>query len=724
MTSARNPLPWLLGVFAIVALAATAGAVVLLHRVDLTVTASSTAAGYSPEGLVEAADTRAAPAPAGAVGVGALIDDPGSAEATASDAEPVWRSEAGATSVWVQIDWTREVEVDRVRIDGAGGDAGRFTSALATFSDGSSVLLTADANGNVLVDIPARTTTSVQVRFTRPDGDDRFIGLAALAVDDGGSSDASATDASAPHVAATPRTSTPAGGIAEGAIADGDIAAGTVGETWRPADPADAWVGDTWDEPVAVSSVSIAGPESDAATAVRTGHESAAATSGRLVFSDGSSVAVSGIGAGADPTSTIAFAARMATWVRLEIDGENPEISEFHAYLAGQTPPRWPHATGYAVTAGTRDTQCGRDSSATVGTAADGGLALVCPEIGSPVTGTARIVVSGAPLTKLTASAWVPAADGIHGQIISIGTDIVDAEGRGVIEFDADPLPHGPFTVRIDAEGGARPLYAQLVNTGGVSTSGADPAPKGMTLQFSDDFDGPLSVTQLGGDARYAATKPAGSGGSEFGGAVFADPALGYDNLATQNGYLRIRNTPLIDEDPYKWERKFTSGLLSSLRVGGSGVSAQYGLIEARMLAPGGIGTWPAFWSLDTESAVKPQGPSAEVDAVELYGHNTSGTCHTIHNWPDTGDIGAPHCFDDSVEDWALQWHVYAARIRPGGADFYIDGQLVASAENLRRTDLPFYFMLNLSAGGGWPIDLTPTGGVADLFVDWVKVYS
>lgn len=62
MTGPRNPLPWLLGVFAIVALAATAGAVVLMHRVELTVTASSTAAGFAPDGLVEAADTRAAPA--------------------------------------------------------------------------------------------------------------------------------------------------------------------------------------------------------------------------------------------------------------------------------------------------------------------------------------------------------------------------------------------------------------------------------------------------------------------------------------------------------------------------------------------------------------------------------------------------------------------------------------------------------------------------------------
>ena len=36
----------------------------------------------------------------------------------------------------------------------------------------------------------------------------------------------------------------------------------------------------------------------------------------------------------------------------------------------------------------------------------------------------------------------------------------------------------------------------------------------------------------------------------------------------------------------------------------------------------------------------------------------------------------------------------------------------------------PFFFLLDMALGGGWPVALDPTGGTSDLYVDWVRVYT
>jgi beta-glucanase (GH16 family) len=147
---------------------------------------------------------------------------------------------------------------------------------------------------------------------------------------------------------------------------------------------------------------------------------------------------------------------------------------------------------------------------------------------------------------------------------------------------------------------------------------------------------------------------------------------------------------------------------------------------EARMTGAPGAGTWPAFWLLDTESATRRSTTSGEVDAVELYGHNPTGSCHALHTWDngvDQADVVT--CLEDNgFSDWAMTWHTYGVRIVPDGAVYYIDGVQVATATGLRQHSEPFYFMVNLALGGGWPVDLSPTGEVSDLYIDWIRVWT
>jgi hypothetical protein len=39
-------------------------------------------------------------------------------------------------------------------------------------------------------------------------------------------------------------------------------------------------------------------------------------------------------------------------------------------------------------------------------------------------------------------------------------------------------------------------------------------------------------------------------------------------------------------------------------------------------------------------------------------------------------------------------------------------------------TQYPLFFMLNLATGGGWPVDLSRYKGLADTYVDYVRVYQ
>ncbi|WNM28401.1 glycoside hydrolase family 16 protein [Demequina capsici] len=664
-----------------------------------TVTASSSTPGTSAAELLSVADSVAEP-PATDV---SPIEAGASPDASAWHVgDETWRSDGPAKGSWVTVAWSKARQIDHIRIDGAGGPAHAYTAAVVYFDTGGSYWVTPDAQGNVSVDIPAVTATTATVRFVDSATPDASVSLRAIAFDDAGSTLA------AGHAA--PIASSTAAGSSATALTDGDVASGAVGDSWTPAaDDATPWAGITWTSATSIAAVQIVGAD---------GAEGS--VHGTLVFSDGSTLAVSGVTSGADPLTTIAFPPRTVTWMRLELDGGG-SLGELAAVDSATTPPQWPTQSGLESHP-TSPSECD-PSTPPVGTSTGSELALVCPATGTTISGQATVVVTAQAASTVTATAYVPGS----GDVEIIASQAADADGVAVLTFDASPLLHGPMAVKLTTASARNPLYVQLYNESGADGTAASAVPPGMTLRYEDDFSEPLSITEDGVDARYAATKPAGDSGSEFSDAVLADPAWGTDSLTSlDGGYLRIILQDLgARTDPYGWDRTYLGGLMSSARIGSSGFSAQYGYFEARILAPAGAGTWPAFWMLDTESARLPGQGSGEVDAVELYGHDPTGTCHTIHNWD--SQIPSPDtvCRDGGdTQDWALTWHTYGVLIRPNGADMYIDGQLVASHDGLDRDSLPYFFLINLAAGGGWPVNLQATGDDVEMYVDWVRAYT
>jgi hypothetical protein len=88
--------------------------------------------------------------------------------------------------------------------------------------------------------------------------------------------------------------------------------------------------------------------------------------------------------------------------------------------------------------------------------------------------------------------------------------------GEGKFIFNAADFPYGPTNIRIYAQNkdGHKDVFElQLYNKEGVKWNrgipdAIPPAAKGMKLVFSDDFDGPLSISNDGRNARYNAHKP------------------------------------------------------------------------------------------------------------------------------------------------------------------------------------------------------------------------
>ena len=705
---------------------------------DPDVTASSGTAGSAraaqavsrnarPDKSARVAPT---PAPAAAPTTAAAATTEAAPAAPApveAEADVFWQSDGETVGAWVQLTWPEPTTVDHVDVQAAA--SAPFASAELVFDAGAPVPLTPDSSGAADLDFEPREVTTAKLVVTEVPAGTSSVALTHFVVDNSGTGVPGSVRAEDDSIATTSSAT-----AAAGALRDGDVAGGAAGAEWTAsADDATPWVQLSWDEPRELASIQVLGPTANAIDPAMPWN---APLHGTLRFSDGSTVAVSGIAGNSGPPTTIAFSPRTASWVKLELArtvATTPvSLREFSAFAVGTTPPRWPRSAygeaevGYSATA-TPAAPCSASSDA-VGRTTGDQLALVCPAPGSAVSGNATVVVAGPAGAAVTVTGWVDPAGGAPGAETQIAAGTIGSSGRVVLAVDMTVLPAGPTALRVDraGQGGSGPLYVQLVNRSGVALDTGDHAPAGMTLQYAEEFTEPLSISGRGTETEYAATKPSHVGGGSFGDAWFADPAEGAGTLTTlDEDYLRLRVQP-SDPATTPWGLRHEGGILSSARVGGSGFAAQYGYFEARMLGAPGVGSWPAFWMLDTENTT-PRGTTAsEVDAVELYGHNTTGSCHTTHNWGyGTDDGGAAKCLDDNgFGDWALSWHTYGVRFVPGGADFYVDGVQVATYQGLRQAADPHYFLVNLALGGGWPVDLARTGDVTDLYVDWVRAYT
>jgi hypothetical protein len=69
--------------------------------------------------------------------------------------------------------------------------------------------------------------------------------------------------------------------------------------------------------------------------------------------------------------------------------------------------------------------------------------------------------------------------------------------------------------------------------------------------------------------------------------------------------------------------------------------------------------------------------------------------------------------------------HTYGCKITATDTIYYCDNIEIGRHKTLALSKTsPFFFMINLATGGGWPVNLSRYGGLADMYVSFVRVYS
>ena len=300
--------------------------------------------------------------------------------------------------------------------------------------------------------------------------------------------------------------------------------------------------------------------------------------------------------------------------------------------------------------------------------------------------------------------------------------------------------------MRITGESGSARdnCYLQLYNRGGISWNEGlpkDPPPgaQGMKLVFADDFTGPLSISSTDPKATYYDHKPP-NGWQDFSAHPFSGREDARRNPFQQmDTYLRIRAS----------DQAHSSGIISSMKNDARGVKvAAPCYFECRLLGPNAIGTWSGFWLMTdymSDFSLKEKTPCDELDILEAYGGEGRGhpnaadtymiTPHAwnqgesgkalekkafaaLHNPIRMGQAGIPSA-------WFETFHTYGCKITEADTIYYCDNIEVGRHATFPLSKkMPLFFMIDLATGGGWPVDLSRYNGVADLYVDFVRVYA
>ncbi len=666
--------------------------------------------GFAAEAVVTAGSTALGTSPRDAV-------DSGSSSAPGAG----WESDGQTAGAWIDLAWPTTHEVRQLVIVRNPTDEPGVTGGFLAFGDGSFLQLTlSTTTRETIVAVSPRTVD--RLRFTastvstgaqsvivdeilvrsQPPDDDIVID----STPDGNS----AADAVLSH---SPGTSEP-GPLGDGSGVPGS--AGT-GADWIINEPRGAWVQLDWSRPRELTGVAIAGSSGSTAGI-------GAAT---VTFDDGSRLPVGAVLNEPDRPTVVSFMPRLVRSMRLTIDGVDGSgslaLGELRAYQRGATPIRTPAGSGPASSTPDEATCVAPDADA-------GDLVVGCASPRSSGGAVLDLPIASAPGYSLITATVFPADPQMPA--MPVVTAVPSPSGAATLPLNLAELPPGPFSVAVEASGPGRetrtvysPQY--LAGAAAERTLASSAPADGRTLAYAEEFDRPLALSRNGIGADYATGKPTAAGAEDFGDAVFADAVLGFDTVSVvDNRYLRIdvEPTPTGFVDPQGWGRTHLGGMLASARQGGSGFAAQYGYFEARMLAPAAPGTWPAFWMLPSDNLIAPTPVVAEIDAVELYGHDPLNACHSTHDYRDGRDDGVGNCGQRfATERDAFAWHTYGVSITPTANTFYIDGRVVATAPQVTGGGAPMFFLVNLALGGGWPVELQGVQERVALYVDYVRVY-
>lgn len=161
-----------------------------------------------------------------------------------------------------------------------------------------------------------------------------------------------------------------------------------------------------------------------------------------------------------------------------------------------------------------------------------------------------------------------------------------------------------------------------------------------------------------------------------------------------------------------------------------------YGMLEARIKLPAGVGVWPAFWMLGADFSTVGWPDCGEIDIMEFVGKDPNKIHGTIHGpfysagggITGSHDFGSPatedfHVFKIVWEENLIRWYVDDILYHSAGPDDI--GGSPRSGPYEWVFDHPFFIILNVAIGGSWGGPVSPEMEFpVQMEVDYVRVYS
>jgi len=156
-----------------------------------------------------------------------------------------------------------------------------------------------------------------------------------------------------------------------------------------------------------------------------------------------------------------------------------------------------------------------------------------------------------------------------------------------------------------------------------------------------------------------------------------------------------------------------------------------YGKIIVRAKLPEGKGTWPAIWMMPTDSIYGGWPRSGEIDIMEAVGSRPNRVLGTLHMEAYYGGNGKGRTID--LLNTSTQYHLYSLEWTPDYIKIYADEVLITTYNNPKFAtnnhrywpfDQRFHLIMNIAMGGTLGKAIDPEFEMAQLFVDYVRVYQ
>jgi beta-glucanase (GH16 family) len=247
----------------------------------------------------------------------------------------------------------------------------------------------------------------------------------------------------------------------------------------------------------------------------------------------------------------------------------------------------------------------------------------------------------------------------------------------------------------------------------------------GWTLDWSEEFNGSALDTSVWNyDSGNSAT--GGWGNNEL---QYYQAA----NASVQGGVLTI-----TAKQESGGGMSYTSARLQTSRK----KTFTFGRFEMRAKLPQGQGMWPAFWLLGAScNSFNLYGGNinwpncGEIDIMEMVGgldvadrgdYSTHGTLH----YSDAQGINPmPTGYKRHTEKLSSAFNIYTLDWTANGFVWYLNGveftrQTMAS-DMTALNNKPFFLLLNLAVGGGWPGSPNNTTVFPQIFqIDYIRYYK